>query len=242
MEGARMTGVVGIIGYKDSGKTTLTRALAQELAARGHKVAMVKHTSHRIDLAGKDTAALLEVAGQVAVVSAEGTGIFWQRAMSLEDVLVTLDADIVLVEGFKGEKTYPKIACLRGAADDADLLDGLVVAVVGPTDHVSALAVPALDRDDVVPIADLVERRAFKLPNLDCKGCGHETCYEMARAIVAGRGSVDECVSLQPTVRVEIDGQPMALNPFISGIVRSTVLGLLLSLKGFRKGRIEISL
>jgi molybdopterin-guanine dinucleotide biosynthesis protein B len=237
-----MTGVVGIIGYKDSGKTTLTRALAQELAARSHEVAVVKHTSHRIDLAGKDTAALLEVAGQVAVVSAEGMGVFWQGSLSLEDVLVRLDADIVLVEGFKGERTYPKIACLRGEPDDADLLDGLVVAVVGPTDRVGAPGIPALDRDDVAPIADLVERVAFKLPNLDCKGCGHETCYEMARAIVAGRGSVDACVSLQPAVRVEIDGQPMALNPFISDIVRSTVLGLLSSLKGFKKGRVEISL
>jgi hypothetical protein len=34
----------------------------------------------------------------------------------------------------------------------------------------------------------------------------------------------------------------MPMNPFISSIVRGTILGLLSSLKGFRKGKIEISI
>ena len=112
----------------------------------------------------------------------------------------------------------------------------------GPTNAVDIHGIPAFDRDDVGAMASLVEAAAFKLPSLDCKGCGRETCYEMAREIVSGTGSVDECVSLQPSVEVTIDGEPMALNPFISGIVESTVLGLLSSLKGFRQGKVEIKL
>jgi molybdopterin-guanine dinucleotide biosynthesis protein len=64
-----MTKVVGIVGYRDNGKTTLARALARELAARGFQVAVVRHTSHQIDLAGKDTATLLEIVGQMGIVS-----------------------------------------------------------------------------------------------------------------------------------------------------------------------------
>jgi molybdopterin-guanine dinucleotide biosynthesis protein B len=149
--------VFGIIGYKDSGKTTLACALAQELTARGHQVAVVKHTSHQIDLAGKDTATLMEAAGQVAILSAEATGVFWQRPMSLDDVLPYLDADIVLVEGFKAQKGYPKIACLRGLPDDCDLIDDLTIAAIGPMGQVKDLDVPAFDRDDVQSMADLVE-------------------------------------------------------------------------------------
>jgi len=32
------------------------------------------------------------------------------------------------------------------------------------------------------------------------------------------------------------------MNPFISSIVRSTILGMLSPLKGFKKGKIEISI
>jgi molybdopterin-guanine dinucleotide biosynthesis protein B len=237
-----MKKVVGVVGYKNSGKTTLTHALAQELVSRGRTVAVIKHTSHQVDVAEKDTATLLGAVGQVVVMSDDMMGIFRQGAMSLEDALAYLDADIVLVEGFKGEKTYPKIACLRGEADDADLLDGLVIAVVGLIGEVEPQGIPTFDRDDVSTLADRVDTAAFKLPSLDCKACGHETCYDMAREIVAGTGSVEECVSLQPAVEVTVDGEPIALNPFISGIVQSTVLGLLSSLKGFRQGRVEIRL
>lgn len=149
--------IVGIIGYEDSGKTTLARALARELTARGHRVAVVKHTSHHIDLAGKDTAKLLEAAGQVAIVSAEATGVFWRKPMGLEDVLAYLDADVVLVEGFKAQQGYPKIACLRGRLDDRDLIDDLAIAAIGPTDTVGDLDIPAFGRDDVGSIGDLIE-------------------------------------------------------------------------------------
>jgi molybdopterin-guanine dinucleotide biosynthesis protein B len=246
--------VVGIIGFKNSGKTTLTRKLARELIRRGHEVAVVKHLSHHLDLPGKDTTILGEEAGQVGFVSPQGSGVFWKKQLSLEDIIPYLEADIVLVEGFKAEKTYPKVVCLRGEPDDADprrsgeLFDGLAICAVGPPDQVEALDVPSfdrlrtplLDRDDVGKVADLVEQKAFKLPNLDCGGCGHERCYDLAREIVAGSRSVGDCVSLQPTTEIMIDGRSMPLNPFISRIVRGTILGMLSSFKGFKKGKIEI--
>jgi len=239
----------GIIGYKNSGKTALTHALARELTRRGHEVAVIKHTSHHLDLSGKDTAVLGEVASRVGFISPQRSGIFWKKSLSLEDIIPYLEADLLLVEGFKEEKTFPKIVCLRGQPDDRNLFDGLAICAVRPVDQVEGIEVPSFDRqktpllgwDEVGKIADLVEERAFKLPNLDCGGCGHERCYDMAREIVAGTGRVEDCISLQPTTEVKIDGRPLPMNPFISDIVRSTILGMLSPLKGFRKGKIEIS-
>ncbi|HEC33829.1 MAG TPA: molybdopterin-guanine dinucleotide biosynthesis protein MobB, partial [Chloroflexi bacterium] len=201
-----------------------------------------------LDVEGKDTAILGNAVGQVAVISSQESAILWKRPLSLEDIIPYLDADFILVEGFKAEKTFPKIVCLRGEPDDRDLFDSLAICAVFPPSQGSAgwegraLDVPLLARDEISRIADLVEREAFKLPNLDCGGCGRETCYEMAREIVAGTASVEDCVSLQPATEVRIDGRPMPMNSFISGIVRSTIVGVLAPLKGFKKGKIEISI
>jgi molybdopterin-guanine dinucleotide biosynthesis protein B len=185
--------VVGIVGYKNSGKTTLAHAVCRELSTRGYTVAVIKHSSHHLDLAGKDTAILGASADPVAIISPQGSAIFWTRPLSLEDMLLHVAADIVLVEGFKTERTFPKVLCLRGEPDDRALFDGLAICAVGPADQVDQGDVPILDRDDVGQIADLVERSGFKLPNLDCGGCGRERCYDLARDIVAGTGRPEEC-------------------------------------------------
>jgi len=160
-----MSKIVGIVGYKNSGKTTLTHGLAQELTGRGRVVAVVKHTSHRVDVAGKDTAVLGTSAGQVAIISSRESALFWNRPLSLEQIISHLEADVILVEGFKAERGFPKIACLRGTPDDGDLFDGLVICAVGPGERLNELSIPALDdagiplldRDEVSRIADLVE-------------------------------------------------------------------------------------
>jgi molybdopterin-guanine dinucleotide biosynthesis protein B len=155
--------VVGVIGYKNSGKTTLTHALARELTSRGHEVAVIKHLSHHLDHPGKDTAVLGEVVSQVGFISPQEAGIFWKKSLGLEDILPYLEADIILVEGFKTKKTFPKIVCLRGEPDDRDLFDGLAICAVGPADQVEGIDVPLLGRNEVGKIADLVEQKAFKI-------------------------------------------------------------------------------
>ena len=235
---------IGIVGYKNSGKTALVMALAPELIERGYRVATVKHASEGVDLPERDTARHREGVEQVGAISSEESAIFFGGAISLEEMLSHLSADIVLVEGFKKEKTFPKVVCLSGREEDQALLDGLVLCAVGTgtvPDVVALRGIPVLDREwEIGAIADLVEGKAFKLPNLNCGGCGYETCYDLARAIVEGRASVDDCVSLHPTTEVWIRGGRIAMNPFIADMVGNTIRGMLSALKGFREGAIEI--
>ena len=235
---------VGIIGYKKSGKTTLLMNLASELTNRGHAVASVKHVSCNLDLPETDTAIHKRFACQAAAISSEESAIFFQESLSLERMLEHLKADLVLVEGFKKEKTFPKIVCLRPGDDPSPLLDGLQICVVGPeADARVDTRVPVLDPvDDIGKIADLVEQKGFKLPNLDCGACGYDTCYELAVQIVKGAKTINDCRSLNAEAQIKIDGQIMPVKPFVSDMVRDTVTGLLSSLKGFRKGKIEIKI
>ena len=158
-----MSQIVSIVGYKNSGKTTLTRGLARELTGKGYEVAVVKHTHHSLDTPGKDTAILGQVVEQVAIISAQESALFWQRPLSLEEIIPHLEADIILVEGFKAEKTFPKIACLRGKPDDEDLFDDLTICAIGLSNWVRNADVPLFDRDDVAQIANLVEQKALGL-------------------------------------------------------------------------------
>lgn len=233
---------VGIIGHKNSGKTTLARALAEELGSRGHKVVVVKHSSHGIDLKGKDTVRLRESVDQVAFISPSESMILWQGSRTLEEILSHLDADIFLLEGFKTERTFPKIVCLKGEPEDKALFDGLAICAVGPAECVELNSVPLLDRDNASEIASLVEEKGFKLPGLDCEACGYDTCHAMALEIVAGNKTLEDCVSLEPPTQVHVNGKLLPLKPFISDLVRGAIVGILSSLKGFTPGEIDIKI
>ena len=63
--------VIGITGWKNSGKTTLTERLVAEFVARGLKVSTVKHAHHAFDIdqPGTDSHRHREAgAGEVAIV------------------------------------------------------------------------------------------------------------------------------------------------------------------------------
>ncbi len=233
---------VGIVGYKKSGKTSLLVNLARELTQRGCTVSSVKHSSSQLDLPNTDTALHKQFAKKVGAITPKDSAIFFQEAISLDKMLSYLDSDLILIEGFKGEKTFPKIVCLRPEDDPETLLDGLEICVISDEKNIKTSA-PILDAErDIKKIADIVLDKAFKLPNLNCEACGYKTCYEMAREIVKGSETIDHCRALNADVQIKIDGNVMLLNPFVSDIVKKTVDGMLSALKGYQKGKIEIKI
>lgn len=233
---------LGIVGYKKSGKTSLLASLARELTVRGLIISSVKHSSCALDLPETDTAVHRQFTHQTAAITAQESAIFFSESMSLEKIFGYLEADLVLIEGFKTEKNYPKIVCLRSGDDPETLMDGLEICVVGGSPDVS-VDIPVLDPEkDIGKIADLVQEKAFKLPSMDCEACGYKTCYELALQIVKGSKTMDDCLSLNAHVQIKIDGHIMPAKPFISDILEKTITAMLSSLKGYRKGKIEIKI
>jgi len=237
--------VIGIIGYKKSGKTTLTLKLSDELTKRGYKVAVIKHISEDLDLANSDTSKYKESLTQVAAITPKESVIFLKNKKNLEEIIKYFDADIALVEGFKKEKTFPKIVCLREESEKAELFNGLQLCTAG---FVSRGVDPKLydfnilNDEDIKKIAEIVINKSFKLPNLNCGECGYKDCYGLAQEIVKGNKTLDDCPSLEPSTLVKVDGKIISMNSFIAKIVRNTIIGLLSPLKGFVKGDIEIKI
>ena len=232
--------VVGIVGYKKSGKTTLGLRLSKELSDMGYRVGVLKHVSGMIDYADTDTSKYKSQVPLVVAVSQEEAEIILKGEKGVDEMLKYFDSDIVLVEGFKAEKTFPKVVCLREEGEKRELLDGLELFTASFKQGISDFEIG--NEAHVKRMAAVVMERGFKLPNLSCTRCGYASCFELAREIVRGKESVEQCASLSPSISVKIDGHEYPLNHYTSALFKNIVMAMVSSLKGFRKGTIQIEI
>jgi molybdopterin-guanine dinucleotide biosynthesis protein B len=159
--------ILGISGWKNSGKTGLTVRLVEELTARGYRVSTIKHAHHDFDIdkVGADSFRHRQAgAHEVTIVSGTRYAIMHELRgnpePTFEEVLSRLaPCDIVVIEGYKREPV-PKIEARRLEAKSRVPLapeDPHIVAIAA--DHaVTDTALPVFDLDDTMALADFAER------------------------------------------------------------------------------------
>jgi molybdopterin-guanine dinucleotide biosynthesis adapter protein len=157
--------VIGIAGWKKSGKTTLVTRLIVELTGRGLRIATIKHAHHdfQIDEREADSARHRRAgAAQVAVVSARRWALINELQDApeppLEEVLTWLGpCDLIIVEGYKAAP-IPKIELRRReAASQRPLADTDPYVIAIAADYPAhGGALPVFLLDDVGAIADFV--------------------------------------------------------------------------------------
>ena len=241
---------VSIVGFKNSGKSTLTRLLAGALERRGLKVAIAKYAHSGLDKPGTDSASLSVPGRAVLALSEEECAIFYGEKRGLTDMLPLIQADILLVEGGKRLGRLPRILCLRTAGeaetDERENLDqGLAFAVWGKAAAPGLPyfpGAPGVEDEALDRLAALVLEKAFLLPGLDCAACGRENCAALAAEIVAGKAGTKDCAALHSAVEVRINGQPLALNAFTARIVAGALRGMLREMKGFAPGELTVKM
>ena len=122
--------IISIIGRKNAGKTTLTVALAGELARRGRRVMTIKHAHHPLDVDRPGTDSWRHFhegrADRVLIASPDLRVLFERTPDDYDPIGLArryLDgADIVLAEGFK-RAPLPRIEVFRREAADRPLYD-----------------------------------------------------------------------------------------------------------------------
>lgn len=150
---------VGIIGYHKSGKTTLGVRLCKELASKGLRVGVVKHVSCELQFADADSSRYRPFASVVAAASPAEAEIIVKGEMTLQEMLrYCSECDLVLVEGFKKERLFPRIVCLRDKEERRDLFDGLELFTASFKKGVADYLIS--DDDDVRKMAAVVLEKA----------------------------------------------------------------------------------
>ena len=162
--------VVGVVGWKNSGKTGLVERLVADLSARGLRVSTVKHAHHEaeVDRPGTDSHRH-RAAGAAQVLLATPTR--WALMSELRGapepdlgaLVLRLDpCDLVIVEGFK-RGIHPKIEAHRGATgrEPVACSDPWVRAVA--SDGMPDVPCAVLPLDDTAALADLALRIAEPL-------------------------------------------------------------------------------
>lgn len=171
--------IVGIAGWKKSGKTTLTVRLIDEFTRRGAKVASLKHAHHafQVDDGETDSARHRRAgAAQVAVVSAKRWAIMTELndapEPNFEEVIAALEpCDLVIVEGYKSAP-IPKIEARREASFTRTPLaadDPLVLAIAADHEIADSSALPVFSLDDISGLADFIETRLGPMSHTACR-------------------------------------------------------------------------
>ncbi len=160
---------LGIIGAKNSGKTTLIEQLIPIFVASGLQVNSIKHTAHNhsFDTPGKDSHRH-RVAGtsMTLTVSSSELALFGQSQTKLQSELEELiehNSDLCLIEGNK-HSNDPKILLTRNINQISPEEITNIVATYGPDgSNLSSTHIPL---DDTNQVAEF----AIKLFSLKPKG------------------------------------------------------------------------
>ena len=159
------TPVIGVSGWKKSGKTTLAVRLIEEFTRRGHHVVSIKHAhdNFQVDDAQTDSARHRSAGSrEICIVGSKRWAIIHQLDHEPEPTLAEVigwmsPADLIIVEGYKFAD-IPKIEVRAAIAYSHNKLaadDPLVIAIASDREE-RGEKVPVFSRDDVAEIADLI--------------------------------------------------------------------------------------
>jgi len=134
--------ILQIVGYQNSGKTTVMEQLITQATFEGFRVGTIKHHGHGgipMIESSKDSVRHEKAGASVTAVEGEGTlrMSIHQNNWQLADILAMYDTfkmDFVFIEGYKNED-YPKVVLLRQAEDESLLqkVSNIICVLYWPT-------------------------------------------------------------------------------------------------------------
>lgn len=163
---------LGIVGAKNSGKTTLIEELVARFCKLGLVVGTVKHSSHNhtFDTEGKDSYRHRLAGAQMTLAMSESDAalFFPPDTEQIDQVrqLINRSCDICLIEGDRATERA-RIVLTRGDKEHAYELRSGGIASYGPTPLDSGL--PHFDLDDIAGLTAFIMEH-FSLSASEVRG------------------------------------------------------------------------
>ena len=158
--------IIGVVGWKDTGKTTLIEKLIHEFNNRNLTVSTIKHSHHNLSVGrqGTDSFRHFNAGAKETILGSEKKWIKFSRQISdpkpnlaflIEQII---PVDIVIVEGFKSSahKKVEVVDCMserKPIYENDKTICGLVINKL----KIQDVILPQFQRDDVQKICDFIE-------------------------------------------------------------------------------------
>ena len=208
--------IVSIVGKKNTGKTSLTVKVIEELTKRGYNVASIKHSHHSIEMDKENTDTWKhKQAGANLVVGVGSTTFFNARQeMDLNRILFLLkhfeEFDFIIIEGYKSYN-YPKIITSPNVRDEYTIKE------------VDSFTI---DEEGIIELANLIEERGHDIVDtLFANNCGFNNGEAIAREIRQGSLTIEDLDEVHSYL--SIDGNVVGLNRFVSDYLKQSVIGVI---------------
>ena len=112
--------IIGIIGWKNTGKTYFVSEIIKKLKSQNYRIASIKHAHHEFDIDHKNTDSFIHrISGSSQVIISSSkrwakiNELAGQNEKKLNELISEIsNTDIVLVEGYKNEN-HPKIEVIN---------------------------------------------------------------------------------------------------------------------------------
>ncbi|MBL7095727.1 molybdopterin-guanine dinucleotide biosynthesis protein B [candidate division KSB1 bacterium] len=246
--------VVQVVGYHNTGKTTVVKELVKRLKMGNSKVATIKHIHEKnfeLDKQNSNSYVHKKAGADLTIISAGSeTDFLYNKPMELLEIACKISADWLIVEGFN-QFPLPNIVCGKTEQEVDDFFNKRTLFVSGIISKTkqSYRNLPVLNSmvpDQADQISKLVLKKVFPmLPYVEdkcCNLCGL-TCSKMVEAIVQGDKKYEDCLIRQTNVHLKIGGREIQIVPFVQQILENNILALVQELDGWEKGKtIEVKI
>lgn len=244
---------LGIIGYHQTGKTTLATCLIRELTKKGYNVCSIKdiHSeTYHSDTEGKNT--FLHTQAGSKAVFAKGlydSALLFPRPLNLKEMVSYLQADYLIIEGLQNAPVS-KIVCAENTDQLDELIDDTCIGISGviSSKMKSFKGLPFFSLpDDLSVLISTIEEKCFDILPLAepecCSACGKD-CYTMAEDIIQGRAERSDCVlAEQAELKLWVGDREIVIVPFVQKLLQDIVIAFVNNLKDIDpKGNIKLEL